>query len=35
MIIGNIVWYDLLIPNNITKTMVNTIDFNGGIIIYG
>ena len=35
MIISNIIQYDLFILNNITKTIINAIDFNGGIKLYG
>lgn len=35
MIISNIIRYVIGIPNNITKTKSITIDFNGGIKIYG
>lgn len=35
MIISDIVRYVIDIPNNITKTKSITIDFNGGIKLYG
>lgn len=35
MIISNIIRYVIGIPNSITKTKSITIDFNGGIKLYG
>ena len=35
MIVSNIIRYVIFIPNNITKIKVNTIEFIGGIKLYG
>lgn len=35
MIASNIVRYIIDIPNNITKTKIKTIEFSGGIKLYG
>lgn len=35
MIVSNIVRYVTGIPNNITKTKIKTIEFIGGIKLYG
>lgn len=35
MVVSNIVRYVLGIPNNITKTKLKTIEFIGGIKLYG
>lgn len=35
MIVSNIIWYIIDIPNNITKIKINTIELIGGIKLYG
>ncbi len=34
MIVSNVIKYAVHMPNNITKTKINAIDFNGGIKLY-